>query len=85
MFNTFLYNKIKKHLTILFLSAIISLSKGDKKMLEIKNPNKKQLKAYNSMNRSSCIMPKSYLFKDRHEKREKENNKELYRIRREYI
>ena len=54
-------------------------------MLEIKNPNKKQRKAYNSMNRSSCIMPKSYLFKDRYEKRERENNKELYRIRREYI
>ncbi len=54
-------------------------------MLEIKNPNKKQRKAYNSMNRSSCIMPKSYLFKDKHEKRERENNKELYKIRREYI
>lgn len=53
-------------------------------MLEIKNPNKKQRKAFNAKQRTSFEMPKSYLFKDRHEKREKENSKELYKIRKEY-
>lgn len=54
-------------------------------MLEIKNPNKKAQKAYNAKSRSTMMMPKSYTFKDRHEKRQRQNAKELFNLKREYV